>query len=306
HAPWPATQAGPPPHAPWPATQAGPPWPATQGGPPAFLPAAPGSWSPLPAPAALPPGAAPQPTSPASPHPQAGRGGAGPAGSAPPVPAPERRRTRRRDRRPAAPQPPAAPPPGWRPPTGYVPVPVRRRRRWPWLLLLVVACCCACPGYFGRPMWQQYPASASVPDEVADLTLRDDATSQRATQQLEQDMRIAHTFAEQTFAAVYAAPGGKRVTVFGATGFRLSPDQDVTAEVNRLTETYALTEVAAVPTDQRGEYRRCGVGEAGDTPVVLCTWADHGSLGTGLFTGRSIPDSAALLDRLRSAIVTRG
>ncbi|ASW57916.1 hypothetical protein CIK06_22175 [Plantactinospora sp. KBS50] len=174
------------------------------------------------------------------------------------------------------------------------------------MLLVLVACCCACPGYFGRPLWQQYPATAALPGQVADLTLRDDAASRRASQRLEQDMRLAHTFAEQTFAGVYSAPGGKLVTVFGATGFRFNPDQDVVAEVNRLTDTYGLTEITVVPTDQRGEYRRCGVGRVGGTSVVLCTWADHGSLGTGLFTGRSVPDSADLLDRLRAAIVTRG
>ena len=65
-------------------------------------------------------------------------------------------------------------PPGWRPPPGYVAVPVRRRRKWPWVLLLSVLCCCGVPGYFAQPLWEQYPASATTPATIADLSLRQD------------------------------------------------------------------------------------------------------------------------------------
>lgn len=201
---------------------------------------------------------------------------------------------------------PPAPPPDWRPPKGYVAVPVRRRRRWPWFLLLTLLCCCGCPGWFGRPMWQQYPARAVVPAEVADLTLRDDQASRRATQRLEADVRATHTLAEQTFAGVYSAPGNKQVTVFGAIGFRFTPEDDVTAEAARLTDVYDLTEVRAMPGGERGESRRCGVGRSAGRSLVLCSWADHGSLGTGLFTGRSVSDSADLLTHLRTSMIIRG
>ncbi|GFJ85254.1 hypothetical protein [Phytohabitans houttuyneae] len=123
------------------------------------------------------------------------------------------------------PPPPQGPPPGWRPPQGYVPVPVRRRRRkWPWVfLLMTLACCCGCPAYFGKPMWEQYPASVSLPAEISDLSLRDDAASQRVATELQADLRGTHMLAEETFAGVYADGAGKRVTLFGTTGFRFSP-----------------------------------------------------------------------------------
>ena len=211
-------------------------------------------------------------------------------------------------RRPPPPPPPQGPPPGFRPPPGYVPVAVRRRRRkWPWVLLLfTLACCCGCPAYFGKPMWEQYPASVSLPAEVSDLNLRDDAASRRVATQLQADLRGTHVLAEDTFAGVYSDGAGKRVTLFGTTGFRFSPETDLEKEIARLTERYGLRQVESVDTGTRGEYLRCGVGKDGQAVVAVCGWADHGSLATGVFTRRSVDDSAALLERLRGTIVSRG
>ncbi|MDG4832746.1 hypothetical protein O7627_26055 [Solwaraspora sp. WMMD1047] len=201
-------------------------------------------------------------------------------------------------------------PPGWRPPPGYVPAPPRRRRTWPGVMLtltlLTVACCCGVPAYFGKPMWEQYPASASLPAEVADLQLRDDAASGSDAQRLAGEMRAAHLFAEDTFAGVYSAPGNKRITVFGATGFRFSPESDVEAEMTRLGEQFELTGVQAIETGIRGEYQRCGTGRIDGTDVVVCAWADHGSIAAGVFTRLSVEDSARLLAELRTWIVQRG
>jgi hypothetical protein len=263
------------------------PYPSAPTGPPATPPTL------TPQPASSPPAQLPVPRS--------------PAGPPPPLPPPAGKPSkRRRDRRPD----PAAPPPGWQAPPGYVPVAVRRRWRWPrivtWLTLLTVACCCGCPGYFGKPMWEQYPASVSVRAEVADLTLRDDAKSQQTARRLEQETRSAHLLVEKTFAAVYGDPTGKRVTIFGTTGFRLDPKGDLDTEMARLTKSYALTEVTPIETGVRGEHQQCGVGEVDGTDVVVCGWADHGSLAAALFTRRSVPDSAALLGEIRTALVARG
>ncbi|MDQ7902908.1 hypothetical protein RB614_00035 [Phytohabitans sp. ZYX-F-186] len=266
-------------------------------------------------PPALPP--APPPPPPALPPPPARRPAAAPPPPPPPpanLPArqalPDVRKPpkKQKSRKGPPPPPPQAPPPGWRPPQGYVPVPVRRRRRkWPWVFLfLTLACCCGCPAYFGKPMWEQYPASASLPAEVSDLSLRDDAASRRVVTQMETDLRGSHVLAEDTFAGVYSDGAGKRVTLFGTTGFRFSPESDLEKEINRLSSRYALRQVESIDTGTRGEYLRCGVGKDGQAAVAVCGWADHGSLATGVFTRRSVDDSAALLERLRGTIVSRG
>jgi hypothetical protein len=270
-------------------------------------------------PLALPP--APPPPPPALPPPPARRPAAAPPPPLPPpaqpppnLPARQVRQALPDVRKPPKKRksgkgpPPPPPPPGWRPPQGYVPVAVRRRRRkWPWVFLfLTLACCCGCPAYFGKPMWEQYPASVSLPAEVSDLSLRDDATSREDATELQADLRGTHMLAEDTFAGVYADDAGKRVTIFGTTGFRFSPESDLEEEINRLTERYTLRQVEWIDTGTRGEYLRCGVGKDGKVTVTVCGWADHGSLATGVFTRRKVDDSAALLERLRRTVVSRG
>jgi hypothetical protein len=182
----------------------------------------------------------------------------------------------------------------------------RRRRRWPWTMLVftlaTVGCCCGLPWYVAKPMWDQYPATAALPQKVSDLRLRDSDSD--TTRSLELDMRAAHLIAEDTFAGVYGDGDGKRVTVFGATGFRFSPDKDLSAEVTRLTQAYSVKDARDVDSGVRGLYERCGTGRVDGDTVAVCTWADHGSVGTALFTRRSVADSADLLRRLRTAIIT--
>jgi hypothetical protein len=172
--------------------------------------------------------------------------------------------------------------------------------------LLSIACCCGCPAYFGKPMWEQYPSSASLPAQVTDLQLRTDARSENTTRELRGDVEGAHPLAEAAFAGVYASPQGKTVTVFGTTGFHLTPESDAEDELTRLTPTYRLGEQQVVETDVRGQHQRCAVGRSDGVDVVVCTWADHGSLASGVFTRLSLEDSAVLLGTLRERIVTRG
>lgn len=217
----------------------------------------------------------------------------------PPAPArpPKQRRGRRSD------PPPPAPPPNWQAPKGYVPVPVRRRRRWPWLLLLTLLCCCGCPAYYGFPVSAQYPVRAALPVQIEDLSLRQDSRSAETAKQLENEVRQEHWLAEDTFAGVYSTNSGKRVTVFGGTGFRLSPESDAEAEISRLTDRYALNAPETVDTGVRGRHERCAVGRADGGDVVVCTSVDHGSIATGVFTRLSVGDSATLLNTLRAQIV---
>jgi hypothetical protein len=186
----------------------------------------------------------------------------------------------------------------------------RRRRRWPWVMLmftvLSLCCCCGVPAYFGKPMWQQYPASANIPDAIDDLTLRDDQASKKAADELKRELRGDNWLAEETFAAIYTDPRDKRVTVFGATGFRWSPEGNLDDEFTRLRSEYNIRDDAPIDTGVRGYHQRCGTGRNGDTSVVVCAWADHGSLGVIVFTRLSRQDSADRIDDIRDAIIIRG
>jgi len=173
--------------------------------------------------------------------------------------------------------------------------------------LLGVACCCGAPvAYFRVPAARQYPVSAALPQSFADLRLRDDGTSKQAADRLARQLRDADANADDVFAGVYGDGNGKRVTVFGVTGWRFSPGRDVQAQLDRLSDEFDLGDVQTYDPGESGVYERCGAGRNGDAAVVVCTWADHGSLATVLLTRRSITDSADLVARLRDAVLTRG
>jgi hypothetical protein len=296
----PSTAAPAPPRPP--ATAPTPATPPAAALPPAVLP-----------PAVLPPAALP----PAAPAPRrrgwGGRGGR----KQDPVPV---------NRVPVAPRPPATRPPAIRPPAQGrplppapsarraparpLPPPPRRRRRWPRNLavvtLLSAVCCCGIPAYFAWPAARQYPVTAILPDSVADLNRRDDSASRRAAERLTQQLRDTDASVHDVFAGVYSDGDGKRVTVFGTTGLRLTPEADINSELQHLSSQYDIRDVQPFDLGEAGAHERCGVGDTSGTSVVVCAWADHGSLATVLLTRRSVADSAQLTGILRSAVLTRG
>ncbi|GAA3782597.1 hypothetical protein GCM10022225_83620 [Plantactinospora mayteni] len=176
------------------------------------------------------------------------------------------------------------------------------------LTLLSIVCCCGIPAYYAKPVWDQYPASPvdPLPSEILDLRLLDNPAGRQTAEQLKQEVQARNWFSGgEAFAGVYQASNGKRVVIFGSTGFRFSPESAVQEEVTRLQDEYAVTSVESVPTGVRGEYRSCGTGRFDGDKVVVCTWADHGSSATALFTRLSIADSSELLSTLRDNIIVR-
>jgi hypothetical protein len=168
--------------------------------------------------------------------------------------------------------------------------------------LLSLTCCCGVPAYYAWPAARQYPATADMPDTIADLTLRDDAAAQRAVDRLTEALPTA----DGAFAGVYGDRNGKRITVAGVTGLRLDPAGDLDAELATLTSVYRLRDVRKFDLAESGAHERCGVGRASGATVAVCAWADHGSLAIVLLTRRSVTDSAELTGRIRSAVLTRG
>ena len=231
---------------------------------------------------------------------------------------------------PAGPHPGAGLPPGparpWPPggqrpvgppmagPLARPPAPVRppstRRRRWPWVLLVLgvlsVLCCCGCAG-LAWPYLRQYPTTVTLPARAAGLSRLDDADSRQVEAQLKVKLRTEQLLAEGVFAGRYAVPGDESapVTLFGTTGFHLSPDKDLDAALSGLTDQLALTGVRTVPAGDLGGFERCGSGESDGTAITVCGWADHGSLAIGLFPRRDLDQGAQLLRELRAAVTHR-
>ena len=281
---------------------------------------------PAPAPQPPPPAAVPRPTKPTVPLPPkpADSLPAKPAGPLPTTPAKISRSERKArakaqsaaqsaNRVPVQTRPPTPPPPPpWaapRPPQRPLPAP-RRKRRGRRLFLfaaLGVLCCCGLPfAYFQFPAARQYPVSAVLPTDFSDLSLRDDNASKRAADRLAQELKAADSKDGKPFAGVYGDSRGKRVTIFGVTGWRFTPKSDVSAQLDRLADDFNLSGVQSFSLGETGAHESCGVGRADGAAVVVCAWADHGSMATVLVTRRSIEESADLVSRLRSAVLTPG
>lgn len=173
--------------------------------------------------------------------------------------------------------------------------------------LFSLLCCCGVPlAYFTIPAARQYPVNAVLPDSFLDLNKRNDGNSQEAAARLAQEMRDAGGKAGDTFAGIYGDGNGKRVTVFGVTGWRLDPGHDVRSELDRLSDEFHLGDLQSFPAGEFGVHEECGVGRSDGRTVVVCAWADHGSLATVLLTRRSVQESAQLVEQLRSAVLTPG
>jgi hypothetical protein len=171
--------------------------------------------------------------------------------------------------------------------------------------MLVAAYWSGGASWLGLPYAGQYPVSPSLPEQVADLHLRDDANSNRTAQRLTHSLHEAGVAADEVFAGVYGDRNGKRVAVFGTTGFRWSPGNDVETEIERLAGEYDLAGITPFDLGEIGAHERCGVGRSDGTSVVVCSWADHGSLGSAVLTRRSLSDSAEVVGLLREAVLNR-
>ncbi|WP_436522755.1 hypothetical protein [Actinoplanes sp. HUAS TT8] len=218
------------------------------------------------------------------------------------------------DRIPVQPRPPVKRPETIRPPeanrppwAGKAPRPRRRHRRLRRLLLIIAVLVAA---WFGAPyaydQWPalgQFPVTAELPDRVGDLRLRVDDASSKAVDRLADQLAAAGSEG-QAFAGVYGDSGGKRVTLYGVTGWRFTPQSDVNGQLARISGDVKLSDVQDFDLGESGAFESCGAGRVNGTSTVICTWADHGSMATVLLTRRSVSESAELVAALRGEVLT--
>ncbi|HYN96442.1 MAG TPA: hypothetical protein VES42_21585, partial [Pilimelia sp.] len=165
--------------------------------------------------------------------------------------------------------------------------------------------CCGLPAYVVVPIFQQYPATVAVPAEVAGYQLRDDPDSTRVARELADTAGADDMFADDTFAAMYSGGPGHTVLVYGMTGLRFTPRDDLDATFSRLAPRYAVKTSEQVDAGPAGGHQRCGVGAGDGDDLVLCAWADHGSLGVATFSAGSVQRSAEVLAELRGQLLHR-
>ncbi|MBN1174155.1 MAG: hypothetical protein JXA67_18430 [Micromonosporaceae bacterium] len=216
---------------------------------------------------------------------------------------------------PYLPPPVMAPPPVPHPPVPQPPVPPpappRRRRRRHWGLrffLFLVLLSCGCCGFVVRqakPYVEQWPASVTAGAEVTNLARTTDAKrTKRAKTMLK---KIESWFDQDSFTIVFVDSDDRSrlVTAFGVTRFVKSPSEEVDNTLAALSADLAITGIHAVRAGQPGGEASCGSGKVEGQQLVVCGWADHGSLGIVMFTNRSESGCVAVMETLRRAIIRR-
>lgn len=196
--------------------------------------------------------------------------------------------------------PPRYPPPGYQ----YR----KKTRKWPWVLLTMVLLCGGCCGgafLWSKQIYDQYPATAATDAAVAGLTAVDDANADKVVSRLRGAIDTEQ-IDEARFSIVYRDTNKRRVTVFGTTRLVTDPKKAIDTSMTELTGELQLTDVHKVDAGPLGGQERCGTGRLDGRSISMCAWTDHGSVGVGIFSGRSIEASSPMLQEIRAAIIQRG
>lgn len=171
-------------------------------------------------------------------------------------------------------------------------------------MTLLCAGCCGGAFLWSKQIYDQYPASAATDTTVAGLTAVEDDAADQVVNRLRGSIDTEQ-IDEARFSVAYRDTNKRRVTVFGTTRLVADPKKAIDASMTQLTGELQLTDVHKVDAGPLGGQERCGTGRLDGRSVSMCAWADHGSMGVGLFAGRSIESSSPMLQEIRAAIIQR-
>jgi hypothetical protein len=233
----------------------------------------------------------------------------------------------------------------YQPPPALDPVdeddePRRGRSRFAKLVLLLGLLALVGAGTLAagwRMVRGSYPASVALPAQLAGMTMVD---KPKQGDDLENVVAGVATGAGvgEALAGVYTKPDGGVVYVVVASGLFLRPDRVLRTTMTEFAALgFAVAQSSAVDAGPAGGAVRCGTGTLGPPPgagsspapagsapapasgaptpapagaggagVLLCGWADHGSVGViGMPGGADAGAGATLVRAIREAAVTR-
>ena len=205
---------------------------------------------------------------------------------------------------------PVVPPGSTEPVEPYVIVVERpRKRRWPWvvgsLAALMLVCCIGAIAVW-TPISKEYPASLEVVDTAAGLDRVSDAETEAATDKLVVEMFREYDV-DNGLAQIYADPTAqeRRVILLAATKLILDPGKEIDNGIRGVAgrPIHNVTNYGHL-----GGHQKCADTEDDKkVPVVICAWADYGSIGLGIYYGPWTMDACATVLRdLRAAVLRRG
>jgi hypothetical protein len=182
-----------------------------------------------------------------------------------------------------------------------------RRRRWPWVvggLALLSVLCLVAAAIVWAPIGREYPAHLDLGDQVAGLSRTDNPDYRLAS--AEMVAKMYHDYGVDDAVATVLTDSAKQrlVILVGATKLILNPGGDLNQAIHRVAGD-RLHDVTQYPA--LGGHLTCAnATDDKNQPVVVCAWADHGSIGLLFCYGPwPMSECATTLNDIRTAIVRR-
>jgi hypothetical protein len=157
-------------------------------------------------------------------------------------------------------------------------------------------------------VWSEKDVKITTPTRVAGLALDDSQGAHDTIDYLRTAIETGVSL-DKTTGAVYADEAGESRSVLfvGGTGVLVTPEQALSKTFGLITDDAGgVDSVHDVPAGPLGGVMRCGTTKTEGTPMAVCGWADHGSLGIAMFPNRPVDQSAELLRTMRKAMQSRG
>jgi hypothetical protein len=156
-------------------------------------------------------------------------------------------------------------------------------------------------------VWSEKDVKIATPTRVAGLALDDSQGAHDTIDYLRTAIETGVSL-NKTTGAVYADEAGQSRSVLfvGGTGVLVTPEQALSKTFGLITDDAGGVDgVHDVPAGPLGGVMRCGTTKTEGTPMAVCGWADHGSLGIAMFPNRPVDQSAELLRTMRKAMQNR-
>jgi hypothetical protein len=148
-------------------------------------------------------------------------------------------------------------------------------------------------------------ATVALPDKLVDLVKSDDTMLTSMVEAAVAPLSSAPALTD-IVGSGYLDPtnADQKVVIVAASGRISNPEQEVQSMLSNL-QGIAVTDATDYPPGPLGGHVRCGANNENGVVFTVCGWADHGTLGIGMFHNRPIEESALLFLRIRQEVVTR-
>jgi hypothetical protein len=190
--------------------------------------------------------------------------------------------------------------------------PPKKSKRWLWISLAVAGVLLVVCGVGGFLLFRNTLNEATetlvTPAEVHGLTLTTDANLTQLAEQAKTDLRQQVKNSTGSIGAFYSDPSDptKLTMVVGVSGTVANPKNEIKDAFDQLnTSGLSAGDVHDVDSGSLGGETRCGTGSASGQDLVVCVWADHGSVGMMVFFNRPVAESESLFSEFRTAIIKR-